>query len=119
MIISYKGAVTPAKKIVKVSCQVSCQETFMILQENCQETCMNLQETCRFVQETCRFVQETCQDVNDMYVYCTVLYCVRYVYALVHIRLRHVIGGGNFWKFHKSAGNSIKSAGNLTRNLYE
>ena len=50
---------------------------------------------------------------------CTVLYCVRYVYAPVHIRLRHVIGGGNFWKFHKSAGNSIKSAGNLTRNLYE
>ena len=87
------------------------QETCMTLEENCQETCMtlqeNCQETCMTLQETCRFEQETCQNVNDMYVYCTVLYCVRYVYAPVHIRLRHVIGGGNFWKFHKSAGNSI------------
>ena len=99
--------------------KVSCQENCTVIQETCmilQETCMTLQENC---QETCRFVQEICQDVNDMYVYCTVLYCVRYVYATVHIRLRHVIGGGNYWKFHKSAGNYIKSAGNLTRNLYE
>ena len=59
------------------------------------------------------------KSLRGMYLHCTVLYSVRYVYALVHIPLCHVIGGGNFWEFYKSAQNSIKSAGNLTRNLYK
>ena len=86
------------KKIVKVSCQVYWQTNCTVVQEIVQEYCRiyqetyvykNLQETCNFVQESCRFVQETCQDVNDMYVYCTVLYCVRYVYVPVNSSTSH------------------------------
>ena len=47
-----------------------------------------------------------------LYVLGTKLYCVRYVYAPVHIRLRHVIGGGN-------SGNSIQSSGRLRRKIDE
>ena len=30
------------------------------------------------------------ESLSDMYLHCTELYCVRYVYAPVHIRQRHV-----------------------------
>lgn len=37
--------------------------------------------------------------LSDMYVQCTVLYCVRHVCAFVHIRLRKVINGEIFWNY--------------------
>ena len=85
------------KKIVKVS----CQRNFDDFARNFDDFARNFDDLTRNFDDFARKFER-----HVLYVYCTVLvlYCVRYVYAPVHIRLRHVIGGGNFWKFHKSAG---------------